>query len=67
MKTWKRRYFVWTPADKILSYYSEGALHRTEKGSFPRSGVTEKCYSYNFPSPVTRHIHIRRSRGRQGF
>ena len=34
MKNWKRRYFVWTPADNALRYYSESALHRTEKGPF---------------------------------
>jgi hypothetical protein len=33
-RNWKRRYFVWTPADNALRYYSESALHRTEKGPF---------------------------------
>jgi hypothetical protein len=34
MKNWKRRYFVWTPADNAIRYYSESALQRTEKGPF---------------------------------
>jgi hypothetical protein len=36
-RNWKRYYFVWTPADNALRYYSESAfhdVHRSEYGPF---------------------------------
>jgi hypothetical protein len=36
VKSWKWRYFVWTPANNMIRYYSGNAPNWTEKGVFMR-------------------------------